>query len=145
MAQFRYKLISKADRLDKDIIKNIFNNFGTDIESWDCPKYYIYVIYHKKDWIGYGCIRSHYSDGIHNVCYLGPTYIKNYMRGQKLQSKLIRKRLRLAKKLGYTKAISSTFYHNYPSNNSLIRCGFKMVCPWAQQEQDSIYWEKILS
>jgi L-amino acid N-acyltransferase YncA len=140
----KYKLISKIEKLDKDIIKHIFNNFGITIDTWDSPQYYVYVIYDKKEWIGYGCLRTHSSDNVDNICYFGPTFIHHLYRGQSLQKILIKKRLKLAKKLLYTIAISSTYYNNHPSNNSLIGCGFKLAQAWAEEEPNSLYWKKLI-
>ncbi len=140
----KYKLFSKVEKLDKDIIKHIFHNFGITIDTWDSPQYYVYIIYDKKDWIGYGCLRTHSSDNVDNIAYFGPTFIHAAYRGQGLQKLLIKKRLRLAKKLNFTVAISSTFYDNHASNNSLIGCGFKLSESWREAEPHSLYWKKAI-
>jgi GNAT superfamily N-acetyltransferase len=65
-------------------------------------------------------------------------------RGQGLQKKFIRVRIRQAKTLGWKWLISDTT-ENPASANSLISCGFKMFepsKPWAFK--NSLYWRKKL-
>jgi GNAT superfamily N-acetyltransferase len=65
-------------------------------------------------------------------------------RGQGLQKKFIRVRIRQAKALGWKWLISDTT-ENPASANSLISCGFKMFepsKPWAFK--NSLYWRKKL-
>ena len=62
------------------------------------------------------------------------------MRGQGLQKKFIRVRIRQAKALGLRWLITSTF-DNPASANSLISCGFKMfnpTKPW--MAKNTSYW-----
>lgn len=144
MAPLRFKLIKDIKKLDGEIIKHIFNNFGAIIDGWDSPKYYIIVVYDKKDWVAYSCLRHHENHNDGNICYSGPVFVKSAYRGKGLQANLLKRKIRLAKKLGYVRMVSSTYIENYPSNNSLIKCGFRMIAPWLQGEPDSIYWEKVL-
>lgn len=61
-------------------------------------------------------------------------------RGQGLQKKFIRVRIRQAKALGLNWLITST-YDNPASANSLISCGFKMfnpTNPW--MAKNTLYW-----
>jgi GNAT superfamily N-acetyltransferase len=65
-------------------------------------------------------------------------------QGRGLQKKLIRARLRHAKKNGARWAITDT-RHNPASANSLIACGFRMYTPkhpWSFA--DACYWIKAL-
>jgi GNAT superfamily N-acetyltransferase len=65
-------------------------------------------------------------------------------RGQGLQKKFIRVRIRQAKALGWKWLVSDTT-ENPASANSLISCGFKMFepsKPWAFK--NSLYWRKKL-
>lgn len=145
MAQrYQYKLVNDIFSVDKTLTRNLYDNFGVTAPDWSSPQTHWYVIFYKKEWVGYACIRHHSRNEIDSVCYFGPTYIKLQFRGQGLQTKLIKRRLKLAKRLGYTKGISSTLTDNYPSCNSLIKCGFKLIKPWLNQEYNSLYWEKIL-
>ena len=144
MAPLRFKLVKDIKKLDNEIIKHIYNNFGAIIDGWDSPKYYVIMVYDKKDWVAYSCLRHHENHNDGNVCYSGPVFVKSAYRGKGMQVKLLKRKIRLAKKLGYIKMVSSTYIENYPSNNSLIKCGFRMIAPWLQGEPDSIYWEKWL-
>jgi GNAT superfamily N-acetyltransferase len=63
-------------------------------------------------------------------------------RGQGLQKKLIRIRIRKAKALGWQWLVTDT-YHNPASANSLIACGFKMFepsIPWGAR--GTLYWRR---
>ena len=65
--------------------------------------------------------------------------------GKGLQKRLIRVRLRQAKKLGWQWAITDTT-NNPASSNSLIHQGFKLyepTKPWAYKH--SLYWRKRLN
>jgi GNAT superfamily N-acetyltransferase len=65
-------------------------------------------------------------------------------RGQGLQKKLIKARIRQAKKLGMNWLVTDT-YDNPPSANSLISTGFQMfnpTKPWGGQ--GVLYWRKKL-
>ena len=144
MARLTFKLVKDIFNIDQALTRSLYDNFGVTSPDWASPQMYWFVIFHKQEWVGYGGLRSHGIEGEHNLCYTGPTLIRSAWRGQGLQVKLIKKRLRLAKKLGYTKVISSTLVNNYASNNNLIKCGFKMRKPWLEQESDSLYWEKLI-
>ncbi len=142
--KYKFYLLKNVFDLEPEIVKHIETHFNASIQAWDSPKYYIYVCYDKNDWIGYGCLRHHESNETHSIAYSGPTFVKTPYRGQGLQTLMIKKRIRLAKKLGYHKLISSTFMDNYPSCNSLIKCGFRLIGPWSVPEPDSLYWERVL-
>jgi GNAT superfamily N-acetyltransferase len=61
-------------------------------------------------------------------------------RGRGTQKRLIRARIRQARKLGWEWLITDT-YHNPASANSLIACGFKMfnpTVPWGAE--GTLYW-----
>lgn len=61
-------------------------------------------------------------------------------RGQGIQKKLIRVRIRQAKAIGMNWLITDT-YHNPASSNSLISCGFKLFdpsVPWGAK--GTLYW-----
>ena len=133
-----YKLVKDVFGVDKSLTRNLWDNFGIGPDTWLVPANYWYVVFDKKDWVAYSGMRVH--DNI--SCYCGPSYVKLEYRGNNLQKKLLRKRIRLAKKMGYTKLLSSTFMDNYPSNNSLISCGFKLVEAWADKSEHSLYWAK---
>jgi len=61
-------------------------------------------------------------------------------RGQGIQKKLIRVRIRQAKAIGMNWLVTDT-YHNPASSNSLISCGFKLFdpsVPWGAKS--TLYW-----
>jgi GNAT superfamily N-acetyltransferase len=65
-------------------------------------------------------------------------------RGQGLQKKLIKVRIRKAKELGWNWLVTDTRF-NPASANSLIACGFKMfepTKPWGCK--DTLYWRRKL-
>jgi GNAT superfamily N-acetyltransferase len=69
--------------------------------------------------------------------------IKNY-RGRGVQKRLIRVRQAYARKMGWAWLITDT-YHNPPSSNSLISCGFRLfdpTNPWGAK--GTLYWRKKL-
>lgn len=70
--------------------------------------------------------------------------IKEKHRGQGLQSRMIKRRIQEAKALGIYKVVTHTVC-NPPSENNLIRCGFRLFRPrieWAGEYAN--YWIKIL-
>jgi GNAT superfamily N-acetyltransferase len=65
-------------------------------------------------------------------------------RGQGLQKKLIKVRIRQAKALGWNWLVTDT-YNNPASSNSLISCGFKLfepTNPWGAK--GTLYWRRKL-
>jgi predicted GNAT family acetyltransferase len=81
-----------------------------------------------------------------DVWYLNRAGVKRQYRGKGLQCRLIKARLKLAKRMGAKLAITYTILGNADSSNNLIRCGFKIYEPqyaWAGKTQ-SIYWRKEL-
>ncbi len=65
-------------------------------------------------------------------------------RGQRLQLKLIRARVRLARAQGFGRIVTYTVPHNAPSMNSLIRAGFRTYDPevyWAGESV--VYWRWV--
>jgi GNAT superfamily N-acetyltransferase len=65
-------------------------------------------------------------------------------RGRGVQKRLIRVRQTYAKKMGWAWLITDT-YHNPPSSNSLISCGFRLFepsAPWGAR--GTLYWRKKL-
>jgi GNAT superfamily N-acetyltransferase len=73
-------------------------------------------------------------------------------RGQGIQKRLIRARVRWAQRAGARRAVTYTMPHNAPSANSLIRCGFRHftpAVPWfrccGQCEESVVYWARELT
>lgn len=74
--------------------------------------------------------------------YLSRCGVMTSHRGQGLQQKLLAGRLRHAKALGFSRAISTT-YQNTVSANNLIRAGFRLYdppSPWGSE--GTLYWRK---
>jgi GNAT superfamily N-acetyltransferase len=77
--------------------------------------------------------------------YLARAGTLEAFRGRGLQKKLIRERLKFAKDLGMTQAITDTT-DNVASANALIATGFKMFDPddpWGLS--NTLYWRKSLA
>lgn len=75
-----------------------------------------------------------------NTAYLCRCGVLSEYRGWGIQKKLIRVRVRYARRAGYHTVVTDT-RHNPPSANSLISCKFKCYSPanpWATK--DAIYW-----
>lgn len=74
--------------------------------------------------------------------YLCRAGVVELFQGQGIQKKLIRARMRYAKKLGWQYLISDT-HQNPASSNSLISCGFKLYEPQAPWSfRDALYWKR---
>ena len=108
---------------------------NTDEGTW-------WIAYYNDMAVGFGgVVRSAQWHGTGYMCRAGVMHIA---RGKGLQKKLIRARIRYARKVGWTHLVTDTT-DNHPSANSLISCGFKMYdprSPWAYKQ--SCYWIKKL-
>ena len=85
------------------------------------------------------------SSKIPEAVYLARAGTLEAFRGRGLQKKLIRERLKFAKDLGLTQAITDTT-DNVASANALIATGFKMFepdDPWGLC--NTLYWRKSLA
>lgn len=77
--------------------------------------------------------------------YLSRSGVLPSFRGNGIQKRMIRVRLKTAKKLGWHWVLSDTS-ENPESSNSLISCGFKMYEPREPYGlKTSIYWRKKLT
>lgn len=79
--------------------------------------------------------------------YLSYSMISPFCREKGLQRRLIRHRLRWAKRQGAVYAITYTILHNYPSIMNLLRCGFKFAehpRGWFGVGYDVHYFERQL-
>jgi len=93
-----------------------------------------------KDGVDCGFAGLVYSSRWSDCGYLVRCGVVSDYRGQALQKKFIRVRIRQAKALGLNWLITST-YDNPASANSLISCGFKMfdpTNPWMTKHTS--YW-----
>ena len=99
-------------------------------------------------WIAYigtrpaGFASVRFMDG--GFAYLSRSGVLPFARGKGLQKRMIRARVRYARRCGMKMAITDTT-DNPPSSNSLISCGFKLYNPqvrWALPR--ALYWYKKL-
>jgi GNAT superfamily N-acetyltransferase len=67
------------------------------------------------------------------------------LRGSGLQKRLIRVRLRWAKRQGATRAYTYTAINNYPSMRALISTGFKPYTSTRRDDGSFLYFEKPLT
>jgi GNAT superfamily N-acetyltransferase len=101
---------------------------------------YWHVVYSKDgEAVGFGGIvpSTRWSDTMY-LCRAG---VVRAHQGQGLQKRLIRQRLKVAKKLGMNWVVSDT-HQNPASANSLIAAGFKMfepTEPWGFKA--ALYWK----
>jgi GNAT superfamily N-acetyltransferase len=78
------------------------------------------------------------------LCYLSRSGVLPHARGQGIQKRMIRTRLRFAKRIGAVEVCTDTS-HNPASANSLIAEGFRMYEPenrWGLPT--SVYWSRRL-
>lgn len=74
--------------------------------------------------------------------YFNRAWVKKDYRGKGLQKRLIRVRIRNAKKLTNT-ILTYTIKDNYPSINSLISCGFKLYEPEYKYIDDEVLYFRM--
>jgi len=81
-----------------------------------------------------------------DVAYLSRAGVMPTAQGKGYQSRMIKKRLEYARKLGITRVVTDTVASNTASNNNLIKTGFRMYQPglngWKNPAPALIYWEK---
>ena len=109
-------------------------------KTYSVTQGYWYVVYSQDgEAVGFGGIvpSTRWSDTMY-LCRAG---VARAHQGQGLQKRLIRQRIKVAKKLGMNWVISDT-YQNPASANSLIAAGFKMfepTDPWGFKA--ALYWK----
>lgn len=104
---------------------------------WYAGEYW-WIVWDGKYPVGYAGLA--HSRQWHNTGYLCRAGIIQDYRGQGLQKRLIRARIKFARKLGFEALVTDT-RKNPQSSNSLISCGFRMYepkCPWSFT--DANYW-----
>lgn len=77
--------------------------------------------------------------------FLSRAGVREAWRGQGLQARLIRVRLKRGRALGCPRAVTYTVPDNAPSMRNLIRCGLQPYTPevaWAGA--DVVYWRRYL-
>lgn len=84
---------------------------------------------------------SIYSKGI---CIFNRAWVKKEYRGQGIQRRMIRTRLKAASTFCHI-AITYTTLDNFPSANNLIDCKFKLYLPeYSYGGHDKLYFQKLL-
>jgi GNAT superfamily N-acetyltransferase len=101
-------------------------------------------------WVGYDGSRAVAFCGARVVdghtLYLSLSGVLKCARGKRVQRRMVRLRERWARSQGLKHALTYTSATNYPSANTLIRCGYKLYAPeWAWAERKGwLYWQKSL-
>jgi GNAT superfamily N-acetyltransferase len=84
---------------------------------------------------------SIYSKGI---CIFNRAWVKKNYRGQGIQRRMIRTRIKAASTFCHI-AITYTTLDNFPSANNLIDCGFRLYLPeYSYGGSDKLYYQKLL-
>ncbi len=84
---------------------------------------------------------SIYSKGI---CIFNRAWVKKSHRGQGIQRRMIKTRLKAASTFCHI-AITYTTLDNFPSANNLINCGFRLYLPeYSYGGSDKLYFQKLL-
>jgi GNAT superfamily N-acetyltransferase len=84
---------------------------------------------------------SIYSKGI---CIFNRAWVKKSHRGQGIQRRMIKTRLKAASTFCHI-AITYTTLDNFPSANNLISCGFRLYLPeYSYGGNDKLYFQKLL-
>ena len=84
---------------------------------------------------------SIYSKGI---CIFNRAWVKKSHRGQGIQRRMIKARLKAASTFCHI-AITYTTLDNFPSANNLINCGFRLYLPeYSYGGSDKLYFQKLI-
>ena len=84
---------------------------------------------------------SIYSKGI---CIFNRAWVKKSHRGQGIQRRMIKTRLKAASTFCHI-AITYTTLDNFPSANNLINCGFRLYLPeYSYGGSDKLYFQKLI-
>jgi len=126
---FDEELYAQLKELDNWIFPGCGDEFHKNREWW--------VMVSRGKIIAYsGYI---YSSG---VCIFNRAWVASAFRGQGIQKRMIRTRLRAAKK-SCKVAITYTTPDNFPSANNLIKCGFLLYSPeYAYAGRQMLYFTK---
>lgn len=127
-------LYEKLQQLDRSTpsFRLCDNEFHDNRDWW-------VILNRKKQIIAY--CGSIYSG---RICIFNRAWVHKKFRGRGIQKRLIRTRLRAAKKSCYI-AITYTIKENYSSINNLISCGFKIYGPsYEYGGKEMLYWRRNL-
>jgi GNAT superfamily N-acetyltransferase len=123
------KRYSVRQTKDWRTVKKLHNEcFPAD--DWETgTAYWLLVDLDTNEPVGFASAKK-----LRNVVYLNRAGVLPHANGRGLQRRLIKARLRWAKKIGAVCAITYTVYDNHPSICNLLKCGFKFFHPeyaWA--------------
>lgn len=125
-------LYSQLQELDRHVFPNCGNEFLNNRVWWvmeDCGKIIAYC----------GCI---YSEG---VCIFNRAWVHRNYRGNGIQRKMIKARLKAAKEYCHV-AITYTTFDNIHSANNLIKNKFTLYNPsFAYVGRDKLYFKRDLN
>lgn len=125
-------LYEQLKKLDAKCFPNCYNEFKENREWWIIEQGNIIIAY----------CGSWYKDGI---CMFNRAWVHPDYRGQGIQKRMIKARLRAAKRYGNT-AITYTTVDNDKSANNLIRFGFKLYVPeYKYAGKEMVYFIKTFN
>jgi len=95
--------------------------------------------------IAFAGMRPAIMDCHKGMAYMVRSGVIKSERGQGIQKKLIKARINLARRLGFSAVVTYVMDWNLASANSLIGCGFKLYKPKVQYYgKDVFYFRKAL-
>lgn len=120
------------------------DTFGEVVEDIDyIPTSHWWFMLYKGETSGYCAL--HQYDNRPETCFLALAGVLEKFRGRGLQKKMIRHRVRFARKLGAERVITYVSPDNLPSANSLAACGFKLYRPkWDWGVEGALYYRRTL-
>lgn len=112
----------------KDLLKLDRVLFDGDARiKW--KKCWVWIVRDNGVPVGYGAFRACEAKCNEGLAIFTRSGVLEKYRGRGIQKRLIRARLRLAKKLGFDQVVAYVADWNCASSNSLVRCGFKLYRP----------------
>lgn len=93
--------------------------------------------------VSYAALRPCQSKSNRGIAFLSRVGVIKNWRGQGRQKKLIRCRIKYAKRLNFKELVTYTTSENLASANSLISCGFRLYVPHTRWGgQGALYFRK---
>lgn len=138
------KIFSFGNVIDKEAYEQLKELDYTNPNFKGCGDEFQYnrewwVILDNREIVAY--CGSIYSKGI---CIFNRAWVKKEYRGQGIQRKMIKSRLKAASNFCHI-AITYTTLDNFPSANNLINCGLRLYIPeYMYGGKDKLYFYKAL-
>jgi GNAT superfamily N-acetyltransferase len=138
------KIFSFGNILDRDVYEQLRELDYTNPNFKGCADEFQFnrewwVILDQGEIVAY--CGSIYSKGI---CIFNRAWVKKSHRGQGIQRRMIKTRLKAASTFCHI-AITYTTLDNFPSANNLISCGFRLYLPeYSYGGSDKLYFQKLL-